>query len=181
MDLPIILIGAIASIASAPVGGYLRGLFLRSKGAGRISVESDAGVVEVPYKTDEEASDVAQRVQDAVVEVEPSARTGHRSTHGSSQPRPVRFQITLVELIYGIALLVGIAAKAAWDFSDSHGKIGINWNDTWGAFLVAPIVYVGVFATLKPIMSSVTLVGLGIAFQNGFFWQTVFAKQQGST
>lgn len=167
-------LAAVTSLISAPIGAYVRALFLREKGTRRISVESEGELVDIAVQQDESPAEIAVRVGEAVAESD-------SATVGGRNGKPPRFEITLVELIYGAALLVGIFAKAIWDYNSEHNHVGVDWSDTVTASIVAPIVYVGVYAALKPVMSSVTLVGLGIAFQNGFFWQTVFAAQEAAS
>ena len=121
---------------------------------------------------------VAARVEELIVAADatPTVLTESRPQH-----RRIEIGITLMDIIYGVAMVAGIVAKGAWDYSQQHdGQLGIVWSKMAAALLVAPIVYVGVSAALEPLKKSLTLVGLGIAFQNGFFWQSVFANVQGS-
>jgi hypothetical protein len=96
-------------------------------------------------------------------------------------PSRRRFDITFADVIYGIAMILGTAAKAVWDYENEYHKVGINWLQVNLALLVAPIVYVGVASQLQSSpKGTVRLSGLAVAFQNGFFWQTVFSTAQES-
>lgn len=105
------------------------------------------------------------------------------------QPAPTRLQrfvfglnikITPLQIVYGIVMLIGIAAKEVWDYDRIHGRLGFQLSNMTLALLIAPIVYTAVQPQLAPLHESLTLVGIGVAFQNGFFWQSVFATVQGS-
>ena len=76
-------------------------------------------------------------------------------------------------------MILGIAAKAVWDYENKYHKVGVNWLQINLALLVAPIVYVGVGSHLKlSARGAIGLSGLAIAFQTGFFWQSVFSTLQ---
>ena len=96
--------------------------------------------------------------------------------------RQRRFDIAFADAIYGIAMILGIAAKAVWDYENQYHKVGVDWLQINLALLVAPIVYIGVSSTLQSssLSGKVGLPGLALAFQNGFFWQTVFSTLQES-
>ncbi len=87
-------------------------------------------------------------------------------------------KITVLQVVYGLVMVIGIAAKEVWDYNQTHGHLGFKTQDMAAALLVAPIVYTAVQPHIAPLHESLTLLGIGIAFQNGFFWQSVFANVQ---
>ena len=90
--------------------------------------------------------------------------------------KPTWLKITWIDVIYGIAMLVGILAKEIWDSINETGTIKIRWARLLGALIVSPIVYAAVYSRFT--QGQVDLIGLAIAFQNGFFWQAVFRSVQ---
>lgn len=84
-------------------------------------------------------------------------------------------QITPLQLVYGLVMIAGIVAKEIWDYNQKYGKPGFRLSSITGACIVAPIVYAAVQPHLAPLQESLTLIGICIAFQNGFFWQSIFA------
>jgi hypothetical protein len=95
---------------------------------------------------------------------------------GSASPRK-RFDITFSDVAYGIAMLIGVGAKAVWDYENKYHRVGVNWLQVNLALLVAPVVYIGVSNALQSSSQEpVSLPRLALAFQNGFFWQTVFSS-----
>jgi hypothetical protein len=67
-----------------------------------------------------------------------------------------------------VAMLLGIVANYFW----THGFAGrVNWDQLARPILVSPIVFMAVYvaATKQPRGALPVL----LAFQNGFFWQTV--------
>lgn len=87
-------------------------------------------------------------------------------------------RITALQIVYGLFMIIGIAAKEIWDYNQKYGHLGFNAKDMAAALLVAPIIYTAVQPHIAPLHESLTLLGIGIAFQNGFFWQSVFATAQ---
>jgi len=78
---------------------------------------------------------------------------------------------------YFAAMLVGMAANAAFDAIGKRKEGTPPVFDPWSFLqpaLVAPMVFLGVRGVLKD--SAFTLEAILLAFQNGFFWQTVFEK-----
>ncbi len=169
------LVGVLATIAAGPFAASLRTWWRQRRGA-LITIESSSHIGEARIASDDSGQQVAQKVKDLVdqVRTEQRQRGADRSSGGG---KPAWLSVTITDCIYGLTMLLGIAAKAAWDFSNKHGRFGIDWGDAATALLVAPIVYVGAAASIAPLSKSVSLVGLGLAFQNGFFWQSVFATQ----
>jgi hypothetical protein len=111
----VLLIGFVGALVSAPVGSYLRGLIYRFGRKGRVLVESETGISSTEFGNNESPSAVADRVEKLVEASEHPTLAGQRRTE--TPARPPRVNITLVEVVYGIALIVGIAAKAAWDYT----------------------------------------------------------------
>ena len=93
--------------------------------------------------------------------------------------KPQWLKISWIDLIYGVSMLVGILAKELWDAINDTGQIKIRPSRAIGALIVSPIVYAGVYSSFS--QGQVNLLGLAIAFQNGFFWQAVFRTAQAST
>lgn len=92
--------------------------------------------------------------------------------------KPQWLRISWIDLIYGISMLAGILAKELWDAINDTGQIKLRPSRALGALIVSPIVYAGVHSSFS--QGQVNLVGLAIAFQNGFFWQAVFRTAQAS-
>ncbi|MGC1307835.1 MAG: hypothetical protein WA885_11435 [Phormidesmis sp.] len=76
-------------------------------------------------------------------------------------------------LCYFIATIVGIFFKAMWDSSDFKALLKFS---NMKPILIAPIVFYGVYATINTINDS--LLAVLIAFQNGFFWQSILKTEQ---
>lgn len=90
-------------------------------------------------------------------------------------------RITPLQVFYGLVILAGVVAKEIWDYDQRYGKPGLRISSMTGALLVAPIVYTAVQPHVAPLHDSLTLIGIGIAFQNGFFWQSVFASTESNS
>jgi hypothetical protein len=107
-------------------------------------------------------------------EAKGSARGTRRKAPEGPPPPPA--QLTTPDVVYALAMLVGILGHEVWQTA-TGGAIGIRWPRVVGALVVAPVVYAGVYGKLahdgRP-----TLLGLAVAFQNGFFWETVFQPLQ---
>jgi len=110
---------------------------------------------------------------------------GRRIYRGASSEKEVAFgaspgwfKITWVDVFYAVAMLVGILAKEAWDQLNETGKVGIVWQRLIGALIISPIIYATVHSRF--VQGELTLLGLALAFQNGFFWQAVFRTVQQS-
>lgn len=187
-----IVAGLVATAASGPAASIIRGWFLARTRTTRVVIENADGAVESSIQRMGESDDeyrnklslvtqqlkeLLARDQQAEVDVATRSQDHSMSLVVAEERRSSRFAITVVDFVHSIAMLAGIAAKAAWDFSNKKGRFGIDIGDAATALLVAPIVYVGAAAALAPHSKSVSLVGIGLAFQNGFFWQAVFATQ----
>jgi hypothetical protein len=80
------------------------------------------------------------------------------------------------DVIYGAAMVLGILGKEVWDHVNEHGRAGLDWTRLTAALIVAPVIYASVHDRFVP--GRVSAFGLAVAFQNGFFWQAVFANWQ---
>ena len=104
----------------------------------------------------------------------PAVASGRwRAATASTAPawRPL-VTITGTDLAYALALLAGILGKELWD-GVASGVVELRVPHLLTAFIVAPLVHATLYRKLAH-DEPVTLVGLSIAFQNGFFWQTIF-------
>jgi hypothetical protein len=90
--------------------------------------------------------------------------------------RKLVINITVLDVIYLLVMLVGILAKEVWDTINEEGSVKIRWPRIIMALIVSPIVYVSVYTQFT--QDELSLPGIGIAFQNGFFWQAVFSTAQ---
>jgi hypothetical protein len=88
----------------------------------------------------------------------------------------LRVNITSLDFAYLAAMLVGILGKEVWDQVNSTGSVGVRWAHLIGALIVSPVVYGAVQNTF--FRDELSIAGLAIAFQNGFFWQSVFEGVQ---
>ena len=84
--------------------------------------------------------------------------------------------ITWLDIAYALTVIIGIFAKEIWDNLNETGAISIKIPRLIGALIVSPIIYSAIYSKLIP--NQLSLLGLAVAFQNGFFWQTVFGTVQ---
>jgi hypothetical protein len=78
-----------------------------------------------------------------------------------------------------IAMLLGMIAKAAVDWLDTPDRSALqeHLRSALIAFLVSPIVFLGFLSAGQFSASKQTFIVLWLlAFQNGFFWQTVLKR-----
>jgi hypothetical protein len=78
-----------------------------------------------------------------------------------------------------IAMLIGVVAKATVDWLDASDNSVLRQHirNAVTAFLVSPIVFLGFLNAGQFSTSRQTFIVLCLlAFQNGFFWQTVLKK-----
>jgi hypothetical protein len=83
-----------------------------------------------------------------------------------------------------VAMLLGMLAKAGVDWLDSSDKslMRQHLRNALVAILVSPIVFLGFLSAGQFSTSTQTFVVLFLlAFQNGFFWQTVLKRNVGGT
>ena len=106
-----------------------------------------------------------------------SIRNRRQATDLKFGAKPSWLKVTKVDVIYGVAMLAGVVAKEIWDSINETGTYKIRVPRLLGAIIVSPIVYAAVYSQLT--QGDLTLLGLAIAFQNGFFWQAVFRTAQG--
>ncbi len=109
--------------------------------------------------------------------------------HGTGTPRTLgtglkslaitKFNITWLDIIYALSMIVGILAKEIWDNINETGAVTVKVPRLIAAIIVSPIIYAAVYS--KFVQDELSLTGIAVAFQNGFFWQAVFRTVQGST
>ena len=81
------------------------------------------------------------------------------------------------DLILFGAMILGILAKEVWDNINKTGQIEIALPRIVAAILISPVIYLGVSHYFNE-HKRITFVTLAIAFQSGFFWQSIFAPLQ---
>ncbi|MCS7063611.1 MAG: hypothetical protein NZM04_06160 [Methylacidiphilales bacterium] len=101
-----------------------------------------------------------------------SRRTTRAVGHGIKSRALPKINITWLDVIYAGTMITGIMAGEIWDSIQETGAIGFNIPRFIGALIASPIVYAGVYS--KFVKDELSLPGLCIAFQNGFFWQAFF-------
>jgi len=85
--------------------------------------------------------------------------------------------ITWLDVTYALVMIIGILAKEVWDNINETGTLSIKMPRLIGALIISPIIYASVYS--KFVVNQLSLFGLAIAFQNGFFWQAFFRTAQG--
>ena len=96
----------------------------------------------------------------------------------AKRPRSPAVDTTLT-VLYNVglftAMICGIIANYYW----AHGVSRVvSLDDFWRPILIAPIIFMPVYvsATKQPR----GVIPMLVAFQNGFFWQTVFDRSKAS-
>lgn len=89
---------------------------------------------------------------------------------------PPRANIAWLDVIYAFVMIVGILAKEIWDNINDTNQLNIRVPRLIAALIVSPIIYAAVYS--KFTQGELTLLGMAVAFQNGFFWQDVFRTAQ---
>jgi hypothetical protein len=92
---------------------------------------------------------------------------------------PAVVNITWLDITYLLTMIMGILAKEIWDNINETGVISIKIPRLIAALIVSPIIYAAIHSKLIP--NQLSLLGLAVAFQNGFFWQSVFRTIQGGS
>jgi hypothetical protein len=87
--------------------------------------------------------------------------------------------IAWLDIAYLLSMIMGILAKEVWDNINETGAIDIKPSRLIAALIVSPIIYAAIYSKL--IRNQLSLLGLAVAFQNGFFWQAVFQATQKSS
>lgn len=185
------LVGTVATAFSGTLARYLRdsitARLARESRDVRVEIDDKTVVVPAGEPIDEAVEEIrevlggtrgtgakpgdAGQVAPADVPGEPRAVRG---------PRESQFDIRVQDLVYGLAMILGILAKAVWDHVNAKHKVGVDLTSLVGALLISPIVYAGVYSTMVKRDEKISLLGLAFAFQNGFFWQAVFSTVQAS-
>jgi hypothetical protein len=93
------------------------------------------------------------------------------------QPRKKKTAIAREEFILLLAMIAGIAAKNIWDNINKGSEILVNPVQIVAALILAPMVYLAAAERLTK-QKSLSLVSFFIAFQYGFFWQSIFDTAQ---
>lgn len=149
-----------------------------------INTAIDAVVEEGKPSENSDRSDAASssifsaRLRESVLESAPNSRDA------SSTLSSVRFLSGVANrnsnwikaakwICYFIATVVGIFFKAMWDSSDFKSLLRFS---SIKPLLIAPIVFYGVYATIHTLTDS--LLAVLIAFQNGFFWQSILKAEE---
>jgi hypothetical protein len=89
-----------------------------------------------------------------------------------------KVNITWIDVIYAVKMIAGIIAKEIWDSINETGTVNVKIPRLLAALIVSPIIYAVVYS--KFVKDELSLLGLSVAFQNGFFWQAVFRTAQGA-
>ena len=89
-----------------------------------------------------------------------------------------KVNITWLDIVYALTVIGGIFAKEIWDNINETGTISVKIPRLIAALIVSPIIYSAIYSRL--IQNQLSVLGLAMAFQNGFFWQTVFRTVQGT-
>lgn len=96
---------------------------------------------------------------------------------GFGRVRPAQLDLSWADIIYIVVMLLGIVGKALWDnLNSSNHTAGITSWELLAAIIVSPIVYANV--QQRFLNDTVSLPGIALAFQNGFFWQALFQTAQ---
>lgn len=80
-----------------------------------------------------------------------------------------------VALFYGL-MLVGMLAREGYNALIKTGS-SFNWTSLGVAGIVSPIVFGAVYANLGNL--EITIPSIVLAFQNGFFWNSIFESIPG--
>ncbi len=127
------------------------------------SLERSFSVPESSENSDEPASSTG---------VESEESTEPASVENESPKKSYLLQ-SLKWLCYFIATVVGIFFKAMWDSPNLKSLFSFK---NIKPILIAPIVFYGVYATVNTLTDD--LLAVLIAFQNGFFWQSILKAEQ---
>jgi len=98
--------------------------------------------------------------------------------HKKKAPLP-EAKIAWLDITYLLSMIMGILAKEIWDNINETGEVNIRLSRLIAALVVSPIIYAAIYSKL--LQNQFSLLGLAVAFQNGFFWQAVFQTTQKSS
>ena len=80
------------------------------------------------------------------------------------------------EVIHFILMLVGILGKQVYDGLVINGGFAFSAKRFAVSIIISPLFYTLVYAQLKAReKDNVTLISATLAFQNGFFWETILS------
>ena len=103
-----------------------------------------------------------------------TSRAATESSTIADEPTVSPLLLQVIKLVlYFIATIVGIFFKAMWDSPNLKALFRFS---NIKPVLIAPIVFYGVYATVNTLSDS--LLAVLIAFQNGFFWQSILKEEQ---
>ena len=149
-------------------------------------IDTIINTLENPVSSDEntssESSDLRatskatfeNRNSDSTGEVTGTGRASAELSTITEQPTtPPFFLQTIKWILYFIATIVGIFFKAMWDSPNLKALLRFS---NIKPVLIAPIVFYGVYATVNTLSDN--LLAVLIAFQNGFFWQSILKAEQ---
>ncbi len=85
----------------------------------------------------------------------------------------------LLMLLLFVVMVFGVVAKSLYDSLVNNERVEFGWaffmrTDILVAFLVSPMIFGAVYAYLRE--SPNNPAAFIFAFQNGFFWKTVFGR-----
>jgi hypothetical protein len=101
-------------------------------------------------------------------------------------PSHVFQQTPVKELIFFVAMILGMVAKYFWDLIEERRKAPPDPHsgrrplhfDPWEC--IQPLLVAGiVFGAILSMLKELTVPSVLLSFQNGFFWQTILKKQGG--
>ena len=78
-------------------------------------------------------------------------------------------------MLFFITMLMGIAFKSIWDSSSPRELFTLG---TLKPILIAPLVFSALYATLETMANVDVVLTALIAFQNGFFWQSILQREE---
>jgi len=87
---------------------------------------------------------------------------------------PLRREET-VDALFNVLLFVAMLGGIAANYFYVHGVVArVDLNQLWKPVLISPIIFMPVYATVTKHPRG--LIPILVAFQNGFFWQTIFER-----
>jgi hypothetical protein len=81
------------------------------------------------------------------------------------------------DLAYALAMVIGMIAREIGNSIAETGMIEIQLPRLIGVLIWAPILYVAIFTRLR--QRNLSLLGLALTFQLGFFWTSILQTASG--
>jgi hypothetical protein len=81
------------------------------------------------------------------------------------------------DLAHALAMVIGMVAREIGNSIAETGTIEIQLPRLISVLIWAPILYVAIFARLR--QRNLSLLGLALAFQLGFFWTSILQVASG--